>query len=78
VAKSRTIESDNAVLPSSEIDQTARLKVLNHTPIAVEQDERWSRSQLNVVEPNPLDCDEASRWRVTTLGSLRKNVIHNG
>jgi hypothetical protein len=44
----------------------------------MEQDKRWSRSPLNVMEPNPLDCDEASRWEVTTLGSLRKNVIHNG
>jgi hypothetical protein len=78
VAKSRTIEGNNSVLFCSEIDQTARLKVLNHTSVAMEQDKRWSRSPLNVMEPNPLDCDEASRWEVTTLGSLRKNVIHNG
>jgi hypothetical protein len=53
------------------------LKVLNHTSVAMEQDKRWSRSPLNVMEPNPLDCDEASRWEGTTLGSFRKNVIHN-
>jgi hypothetical protein len=72
VAKSRTIENDNPVVPGSGINQTAGFEILDHAAIAVEKNERLTQAPFNVVEPNAVDVEEAAGSGIVTLRFLAR------
>jgi hypothetical protein len=67
VTKSGSVECDHAVFLRGQINQPAGLKVLDHAPVAMQEDQWSSRPPLNVVEANTVHRDESSEGRVTTL-----------
>ena len=75
VAKSRTVDRDHAVVFGGQINQAAGLKVFDHAPVAVQQDQRGSCPAVDVVEPNAVHRDEPSEGRVSTLCFLGKPPI---
>src|SRR4029434_6434743 len=75
VTESGAVEGNNAIGLCGCIKQTARVKVLNHTSIAVKEDERFPFSSFNVVEPNSINYDKAANWRVTTLSHFCEDAI---
>src|SRR6478609_48294 len=65
VAEAGTIEHDDAIVLGSEVDQAARLEILDHAAIAMEQHQGASGSALHVMQANSVDVDEPSlRWVV--------------
>jgi len=72
VPKSGSIKSNDAVLLRRSINQAAGLEVLNHTAIAVQQDERSSSTAFHVMKLNAVHCNEASNRWVVTLRSFHE------
>jgi len=64
VSKSRAVEHDHPVIRSCQMNQAARLEILDHAAIAMEQDQGASGSALDIVQANAVDVDEPSLWRV--------------
>ena len=52
VAVARSIKGDDAVILGGQINQPAGLKVLDHATVAMQEDQRGSRTPLDVVEAN--------------------------
>jgi hypothetical protein len=76
VAKARAVHRNHAIFFSGKINQTAGLKVLEHAPVAVKQDQRDSRPPLDIVETNAVNGDESPQRRITTLSFLCKPMVY--
>ncbi len=73
--ESGSVERDYAVLLRRQIKQAAGLKVFDHAPVAVQQDQRGSCPPLDVVEAHTLHRNESPDRRVTTLSFLCKPPV---
>jgi hypothetical protein len=49
VAKAGTVENNDAIILRSPIDQATGFKILDHAAVAVEKDQRFPCSTLDVV-----------------------------
>ena len=78
MAETGTIKNDNPVILGREIDQTAGFKVLDHAPIAVEQNHRVACAALDIMQPDAVDLQKATGRRIVALGFLRKISIGQG
>src|SRR5215203_5250653 len=71
------IKRNDPIILRSKVNKSASLKVLNHTPVAVQQNQRRSRTLFHVVKTNPLDSNEPTFRRIFALRLLRKISIGN-
>jgi hypothetical protein len=78
VAKAGTVENDDSVAFGRQIDQPARLKILDHAAVAVEKDQRFACATFDIVQPNAVYVQELTMWRVVARGFLREIPIHQG
>ena len=78
MAKARAIKRNHAIFLRGQINQAAGLEVLDHAPIAVQEDQRRSCSPLDVVEANTFHGNESPDWRVTALSFFCKPPVQKG
>jgi hypothetical protein len=64
VAKPGAIKCDDAVLSCSSFYEATRYKVLNHTSIAMQKDECWPGSLLEVMKSDALCTYYATLRRI--------------
>src|SRR5689334_23288768 len=65
VTEARTIDGDDAISVGQPFEYSADLKILHHGAVAVQQDEGWSLTSLEIMEAEPFDIEEAAgRWVV--------------
>ena len=75
VTEPGSVENDDPEMSCRKINQTAGIKVFNHTAVAVQQNQGFARAPLNVVETNATYIEEAAgRW-IVTLRLLCKMTI---
>jgi hypothetical protein len=72
------VERDYAVLLGSNVDQTARLEILDHAAVAVQQDERLAAAALYIVQSDAIDVHEPAGRRIIALGLSGQQMIHDG
>jgi hypothetical protein len=75
VAKAGTVEYDNPEVLGSEINQTAGLEILDHAAIAMQKNQRFARTALDVVKSNAAHLEEATGRRIVMLRFVRKMTI---
>jgi hypothetical protein len=75
MSKSRTVEHDYPVMLGRQIDQTARLEILDHAAVAVKENQRPAIAAFHIVQMNPVDVDEPPPWRVIALRLLGKMPV---
>src|SRR5690349_22597592 len=63
MSKSRAVEHDHPVVPGREINQAARLEILDHAAVAVKENQRPAIATFHIVQTNPVDVDEPPPWR---------------
>ena len=73
---SRPVKHDDAILLGGLVEQPARLEILDHAAVAVQQDERLAFSTLDVVQPDCIDLEEPPLWWIEALGGLRKPSVY--
>src|SRR5690242_12708569 len=78
VARSRPVESENAVIRGEMLDQPACGEVLRGGAIAMDQKDRLSRPGLEIVEAHAVDRDEFSPGRMAALGMAGEKEIGAG
>src|SRR4051794_24819334 len=78
VAISRTVEDDDTVFLGCNVDQPARLEILDHASVTVQQDERISLSTFQVMEPHPIHFEKMSDRAISTLRRLGKLTVYDG
>ena len=76
VTEARPVKNDDPISSSRPLDQTATGKILDHTRIAVQQDQRFTLAFLDVVEPHAFNLNEFSSWRIFTFSLFRSEPIH--
>jgi hypothetical protein len=64
VTISRAVENDDPVILGSQLNQAARLEILNHTAVAVEKDQRSARATLHVVDSDAIHFNEPPGRRI--------------
>ena len=74
VAISRTVERDHPVFLRRHVDEAARLEILNHAAVTVQQDQRFAAALIEIVESNAIHYDEFAKRRIV-LGRLLRNVL---
>jgi hypothetical protein len=77
VAVSWTVKAQHPIASGKKVHESAARKILDHRPVAVEQDNaRGGRiAPLPVVEPHALAYDKISRGRVSPLGQEGKEEV---
>jgi hypothetical protein len=78
IAESGPVERDHAVAVGEAIDHAAGFKVLEGDTVAVQQHHRCAGAAFDIMEPDPIDLDEASRGRRFGLGLAAAPVIEEG
>jgi hypothetical protein len=78
VTKAGAIENNDSETFSSQLDQIARLEILDHAAVTMKKNERFARASLNIVKPNAVDVEEATGRRIVTRRFLRKMLVHEG
>src|SRR5215211_567492 len=78
VTEPRAIEHDDTVPLRSHGNETARLEILDHAAVAVQQNQRLSLTTLDIVEPDAVDFDKSAGRRIITLGFLRHPAVNKG
>lgn len=68
VAEAGPIEYDYPVFFGDQIEQSAGYEILNHAPVAVQQNYGVARSTFDVMKPHAVHVDEPARRRVLSLG----------
>src|SRR5215204_4059753 len=68
VAVSRSVKGDDTVVPGGHVNKAARLEILDHAAIAVQQDQWFAFASLNVMDANPADLKEMAGRRILALG----------
>ena len=76
VAVPGPIKGDDAVVLGGQVDKAARLEILDHAAIAVQQDQWLAFASLNVMDANSADFEEMAGRRILTLGLVREATIH--
>jgi hypothetical protein len=84
MSKSRAVENDHPVVPRCQINQAARLEILDHAAIAVKENQRPAIAAFHIVQTNPVDVDELSLRRIIAQRFIGKMPVgdcrrrHNG
>jgi hypothetical protein len=78
VAKAGAVENDDPMVRGGQIDQSARLKILDHTSVAVKKDQRFPCSALDVVQPNTVYLQELTLRRVVAHSLLSEMSVYQG
>src|SRR5215212_487296 len=78
VAVSRSVKGDDTVVLGGHVDKAARLEILDHAAIAVQQDQWFAFASLNVMDANPADLEEMAGRRILALGLVREATIYKG
>ena len=78
VAIAGTVKDDDTIFLGGDVDEAARLEILDHAAIAVKQHERIALSTLHVMEPHPIHVEESPGRAVPALGRLGKLAVHDG
>jgi hypothetical protein len=78
VAKPGSIKNDDPIVSGGQIDQSARVKILNHAAIAVKKDERFARASFHVMKPDSVDQQEFAEWRVIARGFPGEMAVRQG
>ena len=55
VAISGPVENDYPILPGGLVEEAARLEILNHAAVAVQQNERLALAALDIVQSDSSD-----------------------
>jgi hypothetical protein len=75
VAISRPVEDDDAILLGGLVKEPARLEVLEHASVAVQQDERFAFATLDIVQADTIDLEESSLGGIAALRILGKPTV---
>jgi hypothetical protein len=70
MAETRTIEHDDAIILSGQIDQTARFEILDHAAITVQQDQRGARATFDIVKPDAIYFQELTSGGIVVFSTL--------
>ena len=68
VAVAGPIEDNHAILGRGQIQQAARLEILDHAAVAVQQHQGFAFALLYVVQPASIDRQELAGWRIVAFG----------
>lgn len=77
VTKAWSIKYYDPMIAGDRVDQSTRVKVLDHAPIAVQQYDSWSDAALDIVQIDAVDVDEPASWWVVALRLLCEEAIDN-
>ena len=77
MSKSRAVEHDYPVILGCQINQTARLEILDHAAIAVKENQRPTIAAFHIVQTNPVDVDEPPLRRIIALRLLGKLPVYD-
>src|SRR5690349_15700553 len=78
MSKSRAVEHDHPVILGRQINQAARLEILDHAATAVKENERPATAALYVVQMYPIDVDKPPlRW-IVLLRFPSKLAVNDG
>jgi hypothetical protein len=72
MSKSRTVEHDYPVILGREINQTARLEILDHAAIAVKKNQRPAVAAFHIVQTNPSTSMNRPRGGLSRCAFLAK------
>ena len=73
-----TIEHDDAVLPGRQVNKPAGNEVLDHTAVAMKQNQWQSLATLQVMKADPVCVDEPPNRGIAPLRPLCKLVVGHG
>ena len=76
MAVSWAIKRDDAMLLGSKVDETARLKIRNHTAVTMQHTDRFPFPAVDVVEPNTVDFEKLADRRMVSLSPSRKLTVY--
>jgi hypothetical protein len=62
------VEGNDAMGLGRQVDKAARIEILDHAPIAVQQHQGISSTTLYVVEPNPVYFQKSASRRIVSFG----------
>jgi hypothetical protein len=77
MSKSGAIEHDYPVIVGRQINQTARLEILDHAAVAVKENKRPTIAAFHVVQTNPVDVEEPPPRRVIPLCFAGKVSVYD-
>ena len=72
----RPVEDDNPMFLGGLVEQPTQLEILDHTAVAVQQNERLAFAALDIVQLDAIDLEELPFWRIKALGGLRASSIN--
>jgi len=75
VTEAGAIEGYGSEFPRSQIDETARFEILNHTAVAMQQHHRIAGASFGVMKADAIHFDKLASGRILLLGVLRKVTI---
>jgi hypothetical protein len=78
VAKTGTVENDDPMVLGGQIDQSARLEILDHAPVAMKKDQWFASSTLDVVQPNTVYLQELTLRGVVAHSLLSEMSVRQG
>ena len=78
VAVAGPVEGDHPVLGGGHVEQAARLEVLDHAAVAVQQHEGFAAPAFDVVQAHAVDLDEPTAGGIVPLGLGRKFPVDQG
>src|SRR3954452_20229790 len=71
MAETKTIEGDHAMSPAYQVKHPAYVEILGGNYIAVEQNDRWPFTLLDVMQADAVHRNELPQRRMFVLGPSR-------
>jgi hypothetical protein len=78
VAKAGPVKHNHPVIFGGQMNQSTGLKVFDHAPIAVQQDQRPACSSIDIMEPNAIDGNKPAERRIAILSFFCKPPVQKG
>src|SRR4051794_38649975 len=78
VAEAWSVEGNDPVSFRGHVDEPARLEILDHAAIAMQQHQRLTLAPFDVVQTNAVDFDEPAGGRIVAFRLLGALAIVNG
>ena len=76
MTKPRAVEHDHPIVLPRQINQAARLEILDHAADAVKQDQGPNLPVLYVMQTHAVDLNEVSLCGIVTVRLLSKLPVH--
>jgi len=78
VTVARPIERNHSIFLGSHVNKTARVEILDHAAVAMQQDKRLPATPLKKVQLHAMDVEKFARWWIVTLSLPGEKVVGKG